>query len=369
MKRVNFLCLLMLGLFFTACHSSDDTWGDWSRSYSFSGRPRTGAVTFTLNGEAYVGLGHNESVEGLDKELKDFWKFNGSRWVAVESFPGEGRYGAVAFVVKEGGKEVAYVGTGFRSVGGQETYFADFYRFDGEHWDKNVAMTLPEVKDRPGENNGRRYAVAFTLNNKGYVGTGLASGDLVLNDMYCFDPTKSGDDRWSDAEFNGEPRMGAVAFVIGDKAVVCLGSKVASGQSSYVYDVKIFDGNTWADGKSVKNEDRVNWDNDYDKIARAYAVAFTSTRGDKGNRAYIATGIGSYRNTCWEYDIVEDRWYEVTEMPSLMTPRGFAVGFTLNDYGYVTTGGSSIASPVDTDCWKFTPNVEEDSDNDYSPAG
>lgn len=28
MKRVNFLCLVLLGLFFTACHSNDDTWGD-----------------------------------------------------------------------------------------------------------------------------------------------------------------------------------------------------------------------------------------------------------------------------------------------------------------------------------------------------
>ena len=27
MKKVNFLCLIMLGLFFVACHSNDDTWG------------------------------------------------------------------------------------------------------------------------------------------------------------------------------------------------------------------------------------------------------------------------------------------------------------------------------------------------------
>ena len=87
MKKVNFLCLIMLGLFFVACHSNDDTWGDWSRGYPFSGRPRTGAVTFTLNGEVYVGLGRNEDVEEKDKYLTDFWKFNGTRWVSVASFP------------------------------------------------------------------------------------------------------------------------------------------------------------------------------------------------------------------------------------------------------------------------------------------
>ena len=38
----------LLGLFFTACHSNDDTWGDWSRSFSFGGFPRTGAVLLLL---------------------------------------------------------------------------------------------------------------------------------------------------------------------------------------------------------------------------------------------------------------------------------------------------------------------------------
>ena len=112
MKKVNFLCLIMLGLFFVACHSNDDTWGDWSRGYSFSGRPRTGAVTFTLNGEVYVGLGRNENVEEKDKYLTDFWKFNGKSWVSVASFPTVGRAGSVAFVVGEEGHQVAYVGTG-----------------------------------------------------------------------------------------------------------------------------------------------------------------------------------------------------------------------------------------------------------------
>ena len=67
----------MLGLFFVACHSNDDTWGDWSRGYSFSGKPRTGAVTFTLNGEVYVGLGRNENVEEKDKYLKKSQKMLG----------------------------------------------------------------------------------------------------------------------------------------------------------------------------------------------------------------------------------------------------------------------------------------------------
>lgn len=124
MKRVNFLCLVLLGLFFTACHSNDDTWGDWSRSFSFGGFPRTGAVTFTIDDVVYVGLGFNIQLDQQDKTLTDFWMYKDRIWTQIADFPGEGRYGAVAFVVD--GK--AYVGTGYRPDQNTTTeqYFNDF---------------------------------------------------------------------------------------------------------------------------------------------------------------------------------------------------------------------------------------------------
>lgn len=124
MKRVNFLCLVLLGLFFTACHSNDDTWGDWSRSFSFGGFPRTGAVTFTIDDVVYVGLGYNIQLDQQDKTLTDFWMYKDRIWTQIADFPGEGRYGAVAFVVD--GK--AYVGTGYRPDQNTTTeqYFNDF---------------------------------------------------------------------------------------------------------------------------------------------------------------------------------------------------------------------------------------------------
>lgn len=362
MKKVNFLCLIMLGLFFVACHSNDDTWGDWSRSYSFSGRPRTGAVTFTLNGEVYVGLGRNEDVEQKDKYLTDFWKFNGKSWVSVASFPSVGRFGAVAFVVEENGHQVAYVGTGFHELEGIETYYDDFYSFDGTKWSPQPVAKLPKPLDR--EDGGRRDAIAFSLNGKGYVGTGLVSGAMVVNDIYCFDPSKSGDAAWSNVAFPGDPRCGAVAFVINDKAVVCLGAAASSG-SSYIRDVYTFDGKDWTSKEPLVDQDGRGFDNDYNQIPRAYAVAFVSSK-DGGLKGYIATGDCSYPGTCWEYDINKDRWDEVTELPAAMNRRAYAVGFTFNDYGYVTTGGSAIRAPIETYTWKFTPGIDEDDDNDYA---
>lgn len=96
-------------------------------------------------------------------------------------------------------------------------------------------------------------------------------------------------------------------------------------------------------------------------------LLFVSSRDGGVLKGYVATGNGSYPGTCWEYNIDTDRWDEVTELPAAMNRRAYAVGFTFNDYGYVTTGGSSMSTPIDIDTWKFTPGIDEDDDNDYAP--
>lgn len=94
-------------------------------------------------------------------------------------------------------------------------------------------------------------------------------------------------------------------------------------------------------------------------------LPFTSNRDGK-MKGYIATGTGNYSNTCWEYDIERDRWDEVTELPSMMSRRLYAVGFSIDNYGYVTLGGASVRNVIDADMWKFTPGIDEDDDNDYA---
>lgn len=163
--------------------------------------------------------------------------------------------------------------------------------------------------------DGRRDGIAFSLNGKGYVGTGLVSGAMVVNDIYCFDPSKPGDDAWSNVNFPGDPRCGAVAFVIKDKAVVCLGAASSSG-SNFRRDVYTFDGTTWDDKEPLVDQDGRGFDNDYNQIPRAYAVAFVSSRDGGVLKGYVATGNGSYPGTCWEYNIDTDRWDEVTELPA-----------------------------------------------------
>lgn len=370
MRRLNFLYLLLLGVFFTACHSDDDTLGDWSKNNEFPGTKRVLAYCFEYNGEAYIGMGYNPEVKTQDKNLRDFWKFNGTEWKRLPDFPVKGRKGAVAFVVGD----TAYVGAGFRDKLNSveiDSFYNDFYKYDliKNEWVKKAGSTTEYATTSIAASGFNEDdcsfwgGIAFSLNGKGYAGTGNLDGSRESKNIYCYDPATGG---WTDANFNGDSRAGAVVFMLNNKAVVCLGK----ANNSMVRDVCVFDGTKWS-GKDeyapLKNLDG-DWNDDYDRIPRSFGVAFTSNL-DSGNgspRGYVAGGEGSYGRIIFEYNIDTDRWREVTEFPAAMNSlRVGAVGFTINQYGYVTTGGSSLSTATDNSTWKFTPGIDRDDNNDY----
>ena len=55
----------------------------------------------------------------------------------------------------------------------------------------------------------------------------------------------------------------------------------------------------------------------------------------------------------------------MTSFPAAMSIRFGAVGFSYGDYGYITTGGSSISTSDDNSTWVFYPGIDEDDNNDY----
>ena len=368
MKKVNLLCLALIGLFFTACHSNDDTWGDWSKSIEFGGSNRVSAVSFkSSKGVVYVGMGLNTNSNKPDQNLTDFWKFDGNSWKRVENgnFPDPigGRTGSVAFVI--GNK--AYVGAGWRQAySGDKTdrYFSDFYVFntDTETWETDgdgYLTTDIRAFAKDTVDCAFHSGIAFSVDGKGYAGTGKTA-DRVLQTIYKFDPATS---TWTNAEFPGDSRYGAVTFSIENQVVVCLGN---SG-SKNVEDVWAFNGTTWTRKAPLADRDG-GWNDDYPKIPRTYAVAFTSNLDSKTGvaKGYIAAGTGN-GNTCWEYNIETDRWDEVTKFSAAMNSlRVGAVGFSLsNQYGYITTGGTSLANSNDNSTWMFIPGIDEDDNNDY----
>ena len=318
----------------------------------------------------------------LGSEYTDFKKYNlnDGTWTDVpDNFPGKGRHGAVAFVAEKGGKTYAYVGLGYISAnqiqGSDGTaeirakeYLKDFYRFDptDNSWTK--------IEDFPGE--ARRDAVAFTLDNYGYVGTGRADKALLFKDFYCFDPET---ETWNTEElgFKGDQRYGASAFVVNGAAYVCLGAK-GSGYAQDVIKCTPLGGGkvAWDNMQALTDKPGVKQDKDYDRIPRAFAVSFISNKGNDGESyAYIATGTGNNPSTVWKYNHKKDQWHQMEDLaPSAGNVVG-AVSFVADGYGYYTTGGTSI-DPIDANSssstryftnstWRFIPDVKETRRNDY----
>ena len=119
-------------------------------------------------------------------------------WERKADFPGTIRYGAVGFSINGRG----YVGTGRNSSIGN---FKDFWEYDP------VFNIWTRKADFPGV--ARVNAVGFSIGAKGYIGTG--AGGIFLKDFWEYDPNNNS---WTQkADFGGTGRYGATGFSIGNK--------------------------------------------------------------------------------------------------------------------------------------------------------
>jgi hypothetical protein len=65
-------------------------------------------------------------------------------------------------------------------------------------------------------------------------------------------------------------------------------------------------------------------------------------------KGYIGTGLDSYyTQDFWEWDQATDTWTQKTNFAGI--PRGYAVGFSIGNKGYVGTGR------LEKDFWEFDP--------------
>ena len=180
---------------------------------------RAGAVSFVVDGTAFVGLGENETGH-----LADFYRYEtlNDTFFPVSPFPGVARSEAVAFVIGS----IAYVGSGVDALGNE---LADFYAYNNENDTWTSITNLAGV--------ARSSAVAFSTGGAGYVGTGF-DGTKELDDFWRYDPVE---DTWTSLlNFTGGARREAVAFTIHDKAYVATGVSF-DGFTNQFSDVQEFD--------------------------------------------------------------------------------------------------------------------------------
>jgi hypothetical protein len=243
-------------------------------------------------------------------------------WQSKQAFGGTGRSGAVAFSIGTKG----YIGTGYDS-----NPTKDFWEYDPS------TDTWAQKADFGG--GERNHAAGFSIGSKGYLGTGLRYCMCEnTKDFWEYDPATN---VWTrKADFAGPSRHVAIGLSIGNKGYIGTGS--ATNYAPLYKDFWEYDptADTWTQKA------------DFAGGARYYTSAFSV-----GKKGYIGTGTDftgggfTYRKDFWEYDQNTDTWLRKADFAG--TAREGAVGFNINNKGYIGTGYDGSSTYSAKDFWEY----------------
>ena len=232
----------------------------WTRKADHPGRIRGAAVAFSIGDKGYLGLGY-----GDDGRFADLWEYDpaADRWTQKASLPAAVRDHCAVFAI--GPK--AYVTSGMTCKGNENDCgeLKEVWEYDTrtDRWTRKADMPEAIVWSAYFVLNGKGYieggqrpqtiarnfwvydpqadtwtrkaefpgrvrfrAVGFSLNGKGYIGTGIASmGETtadVLSDLWEYDPEANA---WTQAPaFSGPARGAAVGFVLDSRVYIGTGT-------------------------------------------------------------------------------------------------------------------------------------------------
>lgn len=289
-----------------------------------SNTPRMYAVSFTIGDTAaYVGTGDDGRIQ--DSLFSDFYKYSitTGTWNRIADLQIDGvpirRQRAVAFSLNGKG----YVGTGLDKKG---NFYNDFYCYDP------VSDSWTKIANLPGV--ARARATAFSLNGKGYVIGGATYNNKYLSDVYVYDPATNS---WTaDQGLPYDRLAGASSFVINGKGYV-LGGWDGSGLAGYFLQ---FDPNNTPHWSSLMQIDTAKFA--YFSIERTDGVAlpigsdvyFVSGANIGGTT--IGTDEASPNLSSWKWNFSSGSWTKGPDFPE--KGRWGALGFVLQNNAFVGTG-------------------------------
>lgn len=404
--------LATLAVSAASCEDADneELQGNWYNTYNyFPGTPRGGAVCFQLEykGEkrAFVGTGANTNKTEDMERYRDFYmcsigndglpvwtaryaKIANKNESATNNITGKNeegllaeqavcsmpntftyqngdtttkvfdcpaRNGGVGFSLEIGGKPYGFVGLGYDGT----NYLRDFWRYDPE------ANNWTRVADYPGD--AVRYAAAFVIDNKAYVGGGEDYDNNILGDFYSYDAEK---DEWVNGSDGnpvatcGVPRAQAATFVCNGYGYLCGGINGDALDVLERYDPAT---NSWTRLRRLTDASRDTYDDQYVGLDTYGSVSFVLNDGTADCRAYLTTGASNgVGKTTWEYNPFYDYWIQKTSFEG--NARKFAVAFVLTgtdgrDVAFVTTGSTSDMTVSGgsggfyADCWMWQPQA------------
>lgn len=297
--------------------------GSWIQKSNFTGTSRAWANTFVIGLKGYlVGGGNGSGV------FNDIWEYDQvtNIWTQKSSFIGNSRARGICFAIGSKG----YYGNGNATPNSSNgTFYPDF-------WEWDQATNTWTQKANSG--TGREACVSFTINGKGYMGTGWIAGGLTpsqyIDDFWEYDP---GTNTWAaKANFGGTGRWSATGVSIGNKGYVATG---------------------YTGGGTFHND---CWE--YDQPSNAWTQKANLTAGARnacsgfalGGKFYLGTGNNgsTYFSSFYEYDPAANVWNTCTSFPGVS--RNGAVGFAIGSKGYIGTGNNG--STYYNDIWEYEPN-------------
>ena len=319
------LCIIQFVIFQLIIIGNASAQDGWDRMEEPLYTRRYGATSFTLGNRAYICCGYVTDSLLYNRHSKALQSFNPATnsWTtdSCPDFPGYARSRAVAFVIGD----TAYVGTG----GENTNAYNDWYRFDrvSKTWNSNPIIGPISVYS----------AVAFSIGNYGYFGTGYNTGSIGLDTFFYYDPNV-GQFFLMDYNFPGGNRYNALVFTIGNYAYFGGGIN----NEIVLKDFWKFDPSTypyWFQKDTLPSRKQL-------------AATFTI-----GSRGYVTTG-GSlsedYTNDIWEYNSETETWRYSYNLPDNDLKRQSANGFSFNNKGYISYG-SGDDNFIFCDLWEFIP--------------
>ena len=247
-------------------------------------------------------------------------------WTKKADFTGLKRERAVAFSINDFG----YLGTGIDTA---ETMLADFWKYDA------TLDTWEQIANIPG--GARRNAIAFSIGNFGYVGTGMnmpvASdpGAQTMSDFWKFDPASNS---WTQiASYPGNSGNGiyfSTGFSIDSKGYLCGGKMGPNNYSNQLWEYKP-SLDSWTQMSNFPGGVRYQ--------LSSFSIDF---------KAYVGFGTDQdiYRKDLWEFDATTNQWTAKADFPA--SERASATTFTIGQRGFITGGANG--GMLD-DLWEYNP--------------
>ncbi len=244
-------------------------------------------------------------------------------WTQMADYNDNGRSSACSFVLNSGG----YVGCGFDSIADNKRSFSVYVPAS------NLWIPIQSLGNSNGGGLGRNCAVAFSINNKGYVGTGSASIPY-LNDFWEYNPAT---DFWTQkANFVGTARRKAIGFSTATKGYIGLG-QTATGFRNDLYEYDPI-ANLWITKASFPG------------TARQKAAVFMV-----GTIAYVGSGDdGVNKADFFQFNTATNVWSPIAMFPG--SPRNGAAAFSMGGFGFFGCGYDNNLADA-SDFWQYNPTL------------